>query len=237
MIILTDEEMALAEKIGKRRNDEDDAAGFPKGGAFLGFDESGYAQNILGVCGEIAFSKFLGIPYSPPAMKSVDVKGYEVRTASKESYRLIIRPRDANDKKFVLVVKCGDRAFKVQGWITAGEAKEVGERKNPDKGRGAGPAWFVPAEKLHSFGGDLVLDRVGPPPTKWDEETLSNIEWFKTAKLPAEGFSLNPGLTVVNTELFRKSLEMDIAQGPGGIRSKTGAVQQDLRRLRELFGA
>lgn len=69
----------------------------------------------------------------------------------------------------------------------------------------------------------------------WDAETVSNIRWFRSAKLPAEGFALNSGLTVVNPELFRKGLEMDIEQGPRGIRARFGAVQGDLRRLRELF--
>ena len=234
VVTLTDAEVALSQKIGRQRNDEDDAAGLSKGGAFLGFDGSGYEQHILGVAGEIAFARFIGVDYVPSPMKAVDVGEYEVRTASRDGYRLIIRPRDADDKKFVSVVRCGERSYRVQGWITAGEAKGVGDRKNPQKGASAGPAWFVPTHKLHSF----FPEDAPEEPTRasgWDQETLDNIAWFKGAKLPLEGFSLFSGITVANTDLFRKALEADIEQGPSGIRSRMGALQGELRRLRELF--
>jgi hypothetical protein len=245
-ITLTAGELSFAGKIGRRRNDEDDAAGLSKGGAFLGLDESGYAQHILGVCGEMAFAKFLGIKYVPPQMKAVDVGGYEVRTASKAGYRLIVRPRDADAKKFVSVVKISDSTFTIQGWITAAEAKEVGESKNPPKGSNAGPAWFVPNNKLHRFGEnaereapvDLRTTKKPAEEAKWDDVTLENIEWFKKgSKLPPAPFEVRPGSTVVDAEKYMTRLAEDIAHGPSGPRGLLGAIQFDLRDLRKLAGS
>lgn len=198
VIELTEEEYALAEKVGHKRSDEDFAAGHPRGGLFLAFDSSGYEQDTLGVCGEIAFARFLGIKYVPPAMKAMDVGDYEVRTASKDGYRLIVRSRDADHKKFVSVVRISRLEYKIQGWITAGEAKKVGELKNPAKGSNAGPAFFVPTMKLHPFG---FIPKV--------ESTFSR----KTTKVAAGKDSLTPDEIALTTPLLKKRIPVD--EGPG----------------------
>lgn len=150
LITLTEDELVLGDKIGRQRNEEDISYGLPVGGAFTAFDSGGYEQNILGVCGEIAFAKFMKLPYVAPAMKSADVGGYEVRTASKPTYNLIIRPRDKDERRFALVVRHERSIYRIVGWMTAGEAKKVGTLKNPEAGRGAGAAWFVYQRQLHT---------------------------------------------------------------------------------------
>lgn len=72
--------------------------------------------------------------------------------------------------------------------------------------------------------------------SRWDEETLGNIEKLRSVRLPPEGFELFPGVTVVDTKKFMDALGADIERGPDGIRAKMGAVQKEIKRLVELFG-
>lgn len=156
IVRLTERELRLAEEIGRKRQDEDVAAGYRRGGAFIGFEGSTYEQEALGVCGEIAFARFLGIEFVPTKMREVDVGGYEVRTGSKVGYRLIIRPRDLEKGgKFVLVLRIECDLFRIAGWIDVNDGKAVGELMNPKKGRDAGPAWFVGQQHLKAFSRQL----------------------------------------------------------------------------------
>lgn len=70
----------------------------------------------------------------------------------------------------------------------------------------------------------------------WDEETAVLIDWFPTAALPDKRFSLRRGVKVTAPQKFRASLEDDIAQGIRGARARTGALQEDLRNLFDMFG-
>lgn len=156
IVTLTEQELRLADVVGRQRQDEDVAAGYQRGGAFIGFEGSPYEQEALGVCGEIAFARFLGIKFVPTKMKEVDVGGYEVRTGSEPNYSLIIRPRDVEKGgKFALVVRLERVLYRIVGWIEAEEGKAVGERKNPKKGKNAGPAWFVAQKDLRNFSRQL----------------------------------------------------------------------------------
>lgn len=71
----------------------------------------------------------------------------------------------------------------------------------------------------------------------WDAETQSNIDWFMSmlGKFPTENFEVCPGSTVIDTTVYFEKILMDIQHGPTGPRANTGALQADLRRLRELF--
>jgi hypothetical protein len=75
-----------------------------------------------------------------------------------------------------------------------------------------------------------------PVPYSWDEETAVLIDWFRTADLPDEPFSLRRGVKVAVPKKFRASLEDDIAQGVRGARARTEALQEDLQNLFDLFG-
>lgn len=93
-----------------------------------------------------------------------DVGRYQVRTRSHPNSPLIIRDDDADDDVFVLVtvwsqlgrnrpkirlaLAVGDGVydnFTVAGWITAGDAKQWGWRRDP---QGRGSAYFIPQENL-----------------------------------------------------------------------------------------
>lgn len=155
LIYLTDGEMKLGDEVGRRRNDEDIAAGYPPGGGFDGFGDGGYQQNILGALGEIAFAKFLGIEYVPAPMKGKDVGGYEVRTVSELTGRLAVKRKDiVEDAMLALVVQVEARVFRPAGWLMATDAEMYGVFENPRKSVYGG-SWFVRQNHLKAFSRQL----------------------------------------------------------------------------------
>jgi len=75
-------------------------------------------------------------------------------------------------------------------------------------------------------------------PVEWDAGTWELINWFRRDRdrLTRKQFVLSPGVAVADTNRFLKALERDIQAGPNGPRARRSALQDDLRRLRELFG-
>jgi hypothetical protein len=69
----------------------------------------------------------------------------------------------------------------------------------------------------------------------WDEETSLLVDWFLAADPPAKRFRLKPGVEVTEPDKFCEGLKNDIAQGVEGARARTGALQDDLRALFDLF--
>ena len=70
----------------------------------------------------------------------------------------------------------------------------------------------------------------------WDEETSALVDWFLTTDLPGEPFRLRSGVEVTEPKRFYNSLRKDIDQGAEGARARTGALQEDLQHLFDLFG-
>ena len=69
----------------------------------------------------------------------------------------------------------------------------------------------------------------------WDEQTSALIDWFDSADLPVAPFRLRSGVDVAEPQRFYTSLRNDIEQGVGGARTRTGALQEDLEGLFDLF--
>jgi hypothetical protein len=69
----------------------------------------------------------------------------------------------------------------------------------------------------------------------WDPETARVIDWFLRTEPPAEPFPLYPHLTIIAPARWWEATERDIAAGPGVARAMYGSLQNDLRRLAELF--
>ena len=69
----------------------------------------------------------------------------------------------------------------------------------------------------------------------WDEETSVLVDWFLETDLPEEPFRLRRGVEVAHPAKFYEVLKNDIAQGVEGARARTGALQEDLRCLFDLF--
>ena len=90
------------------------------------------------------------------------------------------------------------------------------------------------------------LERTRPLPfqagekySAWDEEagTLAKwIEGIKESDLPPAPFELAPGVTVTNSGLFLAAIKQAIARGPGDARARTGALQEDFKRIARILG-
>ena len=72
-------------------------------------------------------------------------------------------------------------------------------------------------------------------PYSWDEQTSALVDWFVSAELPGAPFRLRSGVEVADPQKFYTSLKNDIEQGVKGARTRTGALQEDLESLFDLF--
>ncbi len=90
---------------------------------------------------------------------------------------------------------------------------------------------------LRTHKAEVVSFLQGQASSRWGAETAALVAWFLGTPPPSAPFSLYPGVTVLRPDRFWESLEADIAGGPAGARARTGALQKDLGRLAELFGA
>ncbi|HUE13433.1 MAG TPA: hypothetical protein VMR25_04655 [Planctomycetaceae bacterium] len=72
----------------------------------------------------------------------------------------------------------------------------------------------------------------------WHEKDLELVEWFRAVRdrFPQSSFWLWPWCHVSDPNRFFAALDLDVVSGPNGPRARRGALQDDLRRLRELFG-
>lgn len=111
------------------------------------FGEESRESHRLGALGEIAFARFLGVPWKchPGDIKGKpDVGGYEVRTIPSNSKWLYLKAKQ-NDRPATRVVLVAllhhETAALVLGWLTAQEIRDLGKWRDPNR-RGAG-AWFV----------------------------------------------------------------------------------------------
>lgn len=108
-----------------------------------------WEEHIEGACGEVAFAKAVG-KYWDGSINRFGSKGgdvgdrYQVRTRSKEYYDLYVRPEDADDKPYVLVIGRNGK-YKVYGWMYGRDAKQEKWLKEYGGRRGA---YFVPKEEL-----------------------------------------------------------------------------------------
>lgn len=106
--------------------------------------------HIIGALGEMAAAKALDVYFGSTVgtfHDQPDLKGLEVRTRSKHSYDLLVRPDDADDVPYVLVTGTGPE-FHVWGWMTGAECKQ--DRWSKTHGNRP-PAFFVPKEHLHDL--------------------------------------------------------------------------------------
>jgi hypothetical protein len=131
-----------------------------------------WTESIEGAAGELAFAKWAGLYWSGSIdtfTKEPDVGPYHVRTRSKDWYDMIVRPHDADDEPYVLVIGKSPN-FQVIGWLYGREAKQ--EQWKDTKG-GGNPAYFVPKAELRP---------IGELPTP---ENLAVQRSFQTEEAPA----------------------------------------------------
>jgi hypothetical protein len=86
-----------------------------------------------------------------------------------------------------------------------------------------------------------ILRQVSPPPVsppdrhRWDTESAALIAFFWAARerLPVRPFQLTRWQFIRDPAQWYAALEANIAAGPRGVRARMGALQEDLRLLRE----
>lgn len=103
--------------------------------------------HVLGAAGELAVARVLGRYWGGDisTFKRADLgRSVQVRTGSKPSHSLIIRPDDSLEDVYVLVTGTPTR-LRVHGWIRGAEARKD-EWMQAHAGRP--PAWFVPQSAL-----------------------------------------------------------------------------------------
>jgi hypothetical protein len=78
-----------------------------------------------------------------------------------------------------------------------------------------------------------------PPSREWDDEAQELIGFFQSARprLPRTPFRLTRWQYISDPAKWYRSLELDISSGPLGCRARMGALQEDLRRLREYLSS
>jgi len=146
IITLSADEVAMAAAVAVNRGLEAIKLNRKNNHGFVG---NGWTENIEGYCAEMAVSKALQIYYDAgdgKGFKGADVsEKIQVRWASRDSYRLIIRPADHSDYFYVLVTGYAP-TFTIQGFMHGSEAKRDQYWENPGNGRP--DAWWIPKEAL-----------------------------------------------------------------------------------------
>src|SRR5262249_26616489 len=71
-----------------------------------------------------------------------------------------------------------------------------------------------------------------PPYAAWPADL---VVWYRANEgcLPRLPYALSQGARVADPARFHRSLDLDIAIGPSGVRSRTGALAADLECLRQ----
>jgi hypothetical protein len=148
-ITLTAEEVAMAASVAVHRGID---AIIHNRQNNHGFKGNGWTENIEGFCAELVVAKALDVYYSAGAGKSfkgADVaENVQVRWASQDNYRLIVRPADSSDDFYVLVTGQAP-TYTIKGFTSGKLAKQDKYLDNPGNGRP--DAWWVPQSDLYAL--------------------------------------------------------------------------------------
>lgn len=145
LVTLTASEMFMAAQAGLMRQIENiKRKRQPRYGANI---EADWQVNIEGALGEYAVARFLGIHWAGKGIfRGFDVGELEVRTASRDTYRLILHPDDHDDHCYYLVTGLNG-TYRIRGWILGREGKRNEFWQDPGTGR---PAFFIPQSALNT---------------------------------------------------------------------------------------
>jgi hypothetical protein len=119
-----------------------------------GFKSDPWGAHIESASSELAVAKYLNVFWDSTVdtyqdENLGDVQGLEVRWTKYSTGKLSVHSRDYANKPYVLVVG-GIPDYYIKGWMTAGEAQEIGILQNPDKSPSQ-HYWFVEQSQLHSM--------------------------------------------------------------------------------------
>jgi len=140
-VVLTPAECALAESVGRLRHEDAKRNGRQAAHGLDVDDATALRLDIRGAFGELVIAKHFGVFWNGTIGESGDdVRRLHVRMTTRDDGCCVVRPKDPNDRVFVLVVGTKPE-FYICGWIWGLDAK----RDNwltPTNGRP--PAYFVP---------------------------------------------------------------------------------------------
>ena len=135
-------EIQVASQVGIQRQLEDIKA---KKKSFAGEkQDAGWQRHIEGALTECAMAKYLNVYWNKQKWNLPDVGEVEIRSTSYENGCLILRPNDADDKKYYLLVGVNGE-YKICGYLYGRDGKQdkyltnMGGRVN---------AYFVPQSEL-----------------------------------------------------------------------------------------
>jgi hypothetical protein len=144
IIVLTPAEMAEADECGAERLAKARSKGWTDQ-----IGEDSIDSHTKGARGERAFAKMIEWPWRCLSgfHGAPDIRGCQIRTVSKTSYRTIVHESDPARTPIVSIVGHGDR-FLIRGWIIARDGKRDEWVDDPGKKRSS---YFVPTFELHSM--------------------------------------------------------------------------------------
>jgi hypothetical protein len=155
LVKLTDEERSQCAVWGAERYAASTFGGDRDIAAVKRSEDEKLHVDVLGVYGEYAFCKALGVPYEftiNTYKAEPDVApDWEIRTPKPKNRNgsLIIHcDNDVLTRRFALVTTPNYRHFELRGWIRGSDVRDEWI-KNPGGHR---PAWFVPQDVLNPFG-------------------------------------------------------------------------------------
>lgn len=120
------------------------------------YSRAGAWPDIVSSMGEYVVYKYYDLPYTGNfgTYKLPDIgERTQIRSTHSHENRLIIRPDDPLDQRYILTTGVGRVC--IQGWIEASEIKDEW-KDNPNR---LGEAWFVPKEELMPME-ELVKDEL-----------------------------------------------------------------------------
>jgi hypothetical protein len=152
-LVLTVEQYAKAEEIGKKRQK---AALDKKRPSAHGYNESApHKVHIQGAAAELGISLITGEQWHAyledlgGERKPPDVgNNLQVRSTDYKSGHLLVHPGDADEDIFIFVIVNG-RNLEIKGWMTGAEAKA--QKYWGDKARNKRPAYWIPQPDLKPF--------------------------------------------------------------------------------------
>jgi hypothetical protein len=112
------------------------------------------AYRIQSYRAERVFAEFIGAKgwvRDANGFGSADVAGWSVRLASRPGYGLVIHDRDGGYPYALVEGVDGAEAFRVVGWISAEEARQLRERGVGFALPGTTKPWVIPQVNLHGF--------------------------------------------------------------------------------------
>lgn len=150
LVVLTPEEILKCESIA--------VAGFQRA------EQNGYRDftmpwldkretHTYGACAELAVAKFLGRPWNEFSFKNR--KGgdvgtvFEVRSTRTPTNGLVIRPRDLDDRAYILVLTHRSPVYELVGWLWGREGKK--ESWLRARGHKISPYYMVPQWALREI--------------------------------------------------------------------------------------